>query len=194
MGEYGHKALLPWPDKPLVAHQVDTLEAAGFDDIIVVTGAKGEEVAEATPGAATIVHNEAWQTGRSGSIAAGARAVPDDAGAILVVAVDQPLSPRVLDALRPAFGAPVVQPADETDGPGHPVIIGGEQLNSLRTIESESEGLRSLVRRLRPDGEVVTVEELPHWDLNTPEAYEKARQSLESTASQRDQPNQTSSS
>jgi len=181
MADYGHKALLPWRGQPLVAHQVRTLKSAGFDTVVVVTGADSDAVAGATPDEATIVHNQSWQSGRSGSIEAGADVIPDSAHAVLVVAVDQPLSPHILEALIPEAGAPVVQPVDDEHGAGHPVIMGGDQLSALRNIEQEPEGLRSLVRRLRPDGTMVPIDDLPHWDLNTPDAYERARAQCESS-------------
>ena len=178
MGELGHKALLDWGGRPLVAHQVETLRSAGFAPVVVVTGSEADAVADATPEGAEVVHNAEWQSGRSRSIAAGAEAVPDDVEAVLVVAVDQPVSARVLEQLRPAAGQPVVQPLDEQRGPGHPAILGGDHLGALRRLEEQPQGLRSLVRRLRPRGTMVPVEELPHWDLNTPEAYRRARASL----------------
>ncbi len=181
MADYGHKALLPWRGKPLVAHQVHALKSTGFDTVVVVTGANSDAVAGATPDGATLVHNQDWQSGRSGSIKTGAETIPDSARAVLVVAVDQPLSPRILEALIAEAGAPVVQPVDDEHGAGHPVILGGNQLDSLRNIEQEPEGLRSLVRRLRPDGKMVPVADLPHWDLNTPDAYERARDEIESS-------------
>lgn len=173
-----HKALLPWRGEPLVAHQVQSLQQAGFDTIVVVTGAEGEAVGEAVPEGAMVVHNADWETGRSGSIEAGAAAVPNSAEAVLVVAADQPLSTRVLEQLVGYAGAPLVQPADD-EGAGHPVILGGGQLAALRNIRSEPEGLRTLVDRVRPEGQMVEVEELPHWDLNTPESYREAREGAE---------------
>jgi CTP:molybdopterin cytidylyltransferase MocA len=173
-----HKALLPWRGEPLVAHQVHSLQEVGFDTIVVVTGAEREAVGEAVPEGAVVVHNDDWETGRSGSIEAGAAAVPDAAEAILVVAVDQPLSARVLDQIVGHAGAPLVQPADD-EGAGHPVILGGGQLEALRNIRREPEGLRTLVDRVRPEGQMVQVDELPHWDLNTREAYLEAREGAE---------------
>jgi CTP:molybdopterin cytidylyltransferase MocA len=178
MAEYGHKALLPWSGKPLIAHQVETLREAGFDQVVVVTGAEANVVSEATPDGARVLYHADWSSGRSGSIEAGAEVLPNDVRAVLVVAVDQPLSSDVLQQLVPAAGAPVVQPVDEEHGAGHPVIIGGEHLGALRDLKEEPEGLRSLVRRLRPSGEMVSVDDLPHWDLNTPDDYEQARATL----------------
>ncbi len=173
-----HKALLAWRGEPLVAHQVHTLREAGFEPVIVVTGAEGEAVGEAVPEGAVRVHHAGWRSGRSGSIAAGAAAVPDSARAVLVVAVDQPLVAEVLGELVEYAGEPLVQPVDEA-GAGHPVVLGGGQLEALREIESEPEGLRTLVDRVRSEGRMVEVEGLPHRDLNTREAYLEARREAE---------------
>lgn len=169
-----HKALLPWGGRPLVAHQTEILDEAGFEPL-VVTGAEGEAVASGTPSFAETVRNSNWQRGRSGSIETGAAAVADGVEAVLVVAVDQPLVPDVLDRLVVHAGDAVVQPVDPSGRPGHPVVLGGGQLEKLRNLEREPEGLRSLVRRLRPEGTMVEIEDLPHWDLNDPEAYGRAR-------------------
>ena len=182
MGD-AHKATVDWGGVPLVTHQVQTLADAGFDPIVVVTGAEGESVAGAVPKNGKVVHNQEWQSGRSRSIAKGADALPDGVDAILVVAVDQPLDSDVLHRLVEHAGAPLVQPADD-DGAGHPVILGGEHLNALRRIEQEEQGLRSIVDRARPDGTMVTFDSLAHWDLNTPEAYRSSRASFERTDSE----------
>ena len=174
MDDYGHKALLDWQGRPLVAHQVETLTEVGFARIVVVTGAESEAVADATPDQATLVHNGRWETGRSSSIRVGAEALSEGPDAVLVVAVDQPLSVRVVEKLLPQAGAPVVQPVDEQNRPGHPVVLGGEQVGALRNIEKQPEGLRSLVRGLRPEGTLIPVENLSDWDLNTPRDYRAA--------------------
>jgi len=180
-----HKALLPWRGQPLVAHQVESLRAAGFGRAVVVVGSQAAAVEEATPEAATVVYNGEWRTGRSSSIRAGAEAVPDESAAVLVVAVDQPLVPDVLEELVPRAGAPLVQPVDAEGAHGHPVVLGGDQLGDLRDLSEEGEGLRSLVRELRSSGVLVEVDELPHWDLNTPEAYRRARRRAADRPSER---------
>jgi CTP:molybdopterin cytidylyltransferase MocA len=178
-----HKALLDWGGRPLVTHQVECLTDAGFDPIVVVTGAESTSLANAVPPEGRVVHNPDWKVGRSRSIAAGANALPDDADAVLVVAVDQPIEPDVLSRLVEHAGASLVQPADDA-GAGHPVILGGQYLDALRGIEQEEHGLRSIVDRARHDGIMVTFDELPHWDLNTPEAYRSSRPSSEQTDSE----------
>lgn len=170
-----HKALLSWRGEPLVAHQVRTLSEAEFAPIVVVTGAESKVVAAATPNEATVVDHSDWRAGRSSSIEAGADALPDEPCSILVVGVDQPLSSRVLARLVEHAGDSLVEPVDESGRPGHPVLLGGEYVRALRTIRERPEGLRSLVRALRSRGTTVMVEGLPHWDLNDPEAYLRAR-------------------
>ncbi|MFB6262827.1 MAG: hypothetical protein ABEL76_04270, partial [Bradymonadaceae bacterium] len=69
---------------------------------------------------------------------------------------------------------PLVQPVDAGGHPGHPVILGGGKLSRLRDLRREPEGLRSLVRSLRPEGTLIPVEGLPRWDLNDPDDYRRA--------------------
>lgn len=171
-----HKALLEWCGRTLVAHQVHSLREAGFSPVIVVTGAQADDVEAAVPEYATLVRNEAWRTGRSGSIEAGAKAVPDDAPAILVVAVDQPLEPDVVAALVPHAGDALVQPVDSTGRPGHPVLLGPDALEDLQRATHVTEGLRNVVASRRDHATYVEVDALPHWDLNTPESYQHARE------------------
>ena len=163
------KALVPWPPGspdalPLLRFQLQQL--AGFRDVVVVTGAESLEhqVFEAP---ARRVHNPDWASGRSSSLEVGARALPDDAAWLLIAAIDQPLVPEVIDALLAAPG----------DGPhipihagrrGHPVLLPGRLLGSLRTVSTWPEGLRSLVRSEDPTLVPVDTPAI-HLDLNTPE-------------------------
>lgn len=169
-----HKALLAWRDTTLVAHQVGCLHAAGFEPVVVVVGSEADKVRAAVPEGAQAVYNAEWARGRSGSIEAGASALPDELDAILVVGVDQPLTSAVLDRLVPHAGAPLVEPVDPSGNPGHPVLLGAEHLPALQSLHEQPEGLRSLVHTLRPRGVQVRVPELRHWDLNSPEDYRRA--------------------
>lgn len=74
----GHfKLLLPWRATTVLGQVVATLEAAGLNQIVVVTGHRHEEIAEAlrtTP--ARLVFNPAYETGEMlSSIQAGLRAL-----------------------------------------------------------------------------------------------------------------------
>jgi CTP:molybdopterin cytidylyltransferase MocA len=113
------------------------------------------------------VDNPGWASGRSSSLEVGARALPDDAAWILVVAIDQPLDPEVVGAL---LAAPEDGPnlPIHAGRPGHPVLLPGRLLTSLRTLSNWPEGLRSLVRSEVPTLVPVDTPAI-HLDLNTPE-------------------------
>lgn len=172
------KALVDWGGRPLVAHQAATL--AGFRDVAVVVGAEADRVMTAAPLAAParyVVH-PGWAAGRSSSLEAGARALPDDAGAVLVCAVDQPLTARTVDALLAAFDPATHDLAQPLAGgrPGHPLLLAGRLLAELRRASAHPTGLRDIVRAARPRALLVPVDDPGvHADLNTPEALATAR-------------------
>ena len=92
------KPLLPWvgatDGEPslLIDYQVRELAAAGVDDIVVVLGHEAAELRPHVPPEARVASNEAYREGRASSLRAGAAALPDDAGPIAVLGVDQALA------------------------------------------------------------------------------------------------------
>jgi len=147
------KALLELtPGGPnLIEHQASQL--CGFHSVTVVTGAHALSAYIASP--ATELHHAGWASGRQGSIAAAARAIAAmphaaEIRAILVVAVDQPLTARVLDALLNSIDSAVfelpVAPTYNGRG-GHPLILPASLLADLCRLDTEPEGLRSLLAR-----------------------------------------------
>lgn len=188
-----HKALLPWGAGPLVAHQVRTLAArlgGSRASIVVVVGARGDEVARAVPPPGLVVVNERWREGRSTSLAAGLRALQQleqleqleqghrgRSEAVLVVAVDQPLHAAtvaaLLDAFDPARHALAVPSYQGRRG--HPVVLSARLWSELVRVEDEPEGLRTIVRRHASQRLEVPVGHPVRWDLNTPEDYARAR-------------------
>ena len=88
------KALLPWHGRPLIEHQIDTLRAAGVQDVKVSGDRPGY------PG----VPDPLPHAGPVGGIAGVAAACPD--GSLLVVPVDMPrLQPALLARLCEAPSA-----------------------------------------------------------------------------------------
>jgi molybdenum cofactor cytidylyltransferase len=75
MGRF--KLTLPWGDRTVIGQVIATLEAAGIEEIVVVTGHRGDAVAEALVGTgAHIVHNPEYASGEMlSSIKVGVRAV-----------------------------------------------------------------------------------------------------------------------
>ena len=167
------KALLPWGGVPLVRHQVDLLAAQpAVDPVIVVVGALLDEVQatlDSTP--ARVVTNPRFREGRATSLAAGARALKGRPTSVLVVSVDQPLAPELLDPLVTAWQAEpdaLLRPTFAGRS-GHPLIVPAAVVPELEQVTEATQGLRAVVTRHRHRLRSVPVEsELAVLNLNTP--------------------------
>jgi molybdenum cofactor cytidylyltransferase len=186
------KALLPWRGGTLLEYQVAELRAAGVDDVVVVLGHGAEALRPHVPPEARVVVNEAYRDGRASSLRAGAAALPDSAGPIVVLGVDQPRPREVVRRLLEAqarSGAPITVPVSDGHR-GHPAVLSGALLPELRAATEEAQGLRGVIEAHAPE-----VHELPfillqhesmasepdltalmvRIDINTLEEYEDAR-------------------
>jgi molybdenum cofactor cytidylyltransferase len=84
------KQLLSLAGEPLVARAVRLALGLSPTSTVVVTGAHAEAVRQAMHGLPVMVaHHAEWRAGLGGSIAAGARSLPDDVDAILIILCDQ---------------------------------------------------------------------------------------------------------
>ncbi len=138
------KALVDYRGQPLLGHQLAALE--GFGQRIVVLGSAAAAIRAALDlEAATVVENPDWRSGRSGSLRCGFGAVHDDARAMLVVGVDQPLDSDVIEALLGTFDPPSHAFAIPlVDGRrGHPIVFAAALLQALREL-GDDETLRGL--------------------------------------------------
>lgn len=87
----GPKALVRLDGEPLVARALRLLATVCPAGVVVVTGAGGEEAWTAASNAVPSVrraHNPGWAAGLGGSVAAGIRALPEAAVAVLVLPCD----------------------------------------------------------------------------------------------------------
>ena len=176
------KALLPWGGVPLVRHQVDLLAAQpAVDQLIVVVGALVDEVQatlDSTP--ARVVTNPRFREGRATSLAAGARALKGRPTSVLVVSVDQPLAPELLDPLVTAWQAEpdaLLRPTFAGRS-GHPLIVPADVVPELAQVTEATQGLRAVVTRHRHRLRSVPVEsELAVLNLNTPADFAAAEPS-----------------
>ena len=64
-----HKLLTHLQGKPIVSHVIDAARAAGFEEVIVVSGAI--DLTELVPDDVTLLHNELWAEGQATSLQAG---------------------------------------------------------------------------------------------------------------------------
>jgi CTP:molybdopterin cytidylyltransferase MocA/SAM-dependent methyltransferase len=124
----GGKLLAPLEGRPILQHVLERLEAADFDDVVVVVGADADAVEDKIDaGTARLVVNPTPDQGLSSSLKVGIDALTDDVDAALITLGDQPLlPPRAVRALLDAEvvpGRPIVVPV-YGDGAGrNPVLV-----------------------------------------------------------------------
>lgn len=166
----GPKALAVTSGRTWIEIAVRLLHEAGLDEIVVVLGARHEEVRPLVPGGiagVSVLVNPAWREGRTGSLQQGIRAIVAEAAAgghgagvpprgLLVHQVDFPeVRSGTIRALRDAF----VAPAPNDPGPercifvpieggrrGHPILLGRDLWPEICALGPD-EPLHGVVRR-----------------------------------------------
>ena len=181
------KPLLPWEGGTLLAYQVRELVAAGVEDIIVVLGHQAESIRPSVPQSARAVVNGAYREGRASSLRAGAAALPDGAGPIVVLNVDQPRPRDVTRTLLDAHvdsGSAITVPVSGARR-GHPTVLDGALLDELRAASEDEQGLRGIIARHENDIHKIESQPVVLLDINTPIEYQEARETFrsESTSS-----------
>ncbi len=172
------KPLLPWFGATLVERQVEALLRAGVADVFVVTGHRADEVCAHLHGAhVQAVFNPYYRQGKSTSVKAGLAALPPDAQAIALLAVDQPRPVWLIRCILESHAATkalITCPSYARRG-GHPIVFDRSLVEELKGISEERQGIRVVLRAHA--GEINWVEvdtALARLDLNTPEAYQEA--------------------
>lgn len=109
---------------PWCAKAVDTLVAAGCEDVVVVLGALGEAAVHLVPPRAEVVLAREWAQGPSASLRAGL-ASAGEAEVAVVTLVDLPdLEPGAVARVLAQAGPDTVVRATYDGHPGHPVVVG----------------------------------------------------------------------
>lgn len=147
-----NKLLAPFDGTALVARVVQTLAAAGIEDIVAVTGCDAEAIAAALTGhRVRCVHNARWEAGMGGSIAVGVAALAADVRGALLVPGDMPLlAAETVGALAGRFAAArgerIVFAADAAGAQRNPVIWPRRFFAELRALPPAAGG-KELLRR-----------------------------------------------
>ena len=178
------KALLPWQGSTLIQYQVESLQEAGVDQVVVVVGHRWEEVeapVRGQPGVETVV-NPDYKQGKTTSIKTGLSRVSPSAQAVLVLAVDQPRPVSILKSLLDVHlerGNLITCP--EYGGHrGHPFIFSATLMSELAAITEEGQGLREVVDRHRADTYRMAVDNpIVNADMNSPEDLKEAERLFE---------------
>jgi CTP:molybdopterin cytidylyltransferase MocA len=139
------KALVELDGEPLVRRGVRLLAQAGCGPVVVVVGARADEVRPLCEGA-QVVEAADWSTGMAASLHAGLAAL--DADACVVALVDQPLvTPAAVERLRAAHRDGAVAAVATYDGrPRNPVLLDRSVWDEVAQAADGDEGARSWLR------------------------------------------------
>ncbi len=172
------KLLLDWEGRPVIRRSVETLAAAGIEDLLVVVGPAHADVETALAGLpvrfAVNAHPEA---GQAGSVVAGLRALAPGTIAALFALGDQPtVPPEVIPALARAFregGRPIAAPRYRGVR-GNPVLFAASVFPELLALTGDH-GARAVVDTDASRVTLVDFDIAMPPDLDTPEDYERLR-------------------
>ncbi|MGV9213496.1 nucleotidyltransferase family protein [Micromonospora sp. RB23] len=146
------KALLPYRGRLLVEHAAEILTAAGCQPVVVVLGARADEVRARTR-LPDVVVNADWASGMGSSLRAGLDALTSSpAAAVVVTLVDQPdLTPEAVRRVARDATASALVMATYADGRrGHPVLLGRDHWPGVAEAATGDRGARDYLRTHGP--------------------------------------------
>jgi molybdenum cofactor cytidylyltransferase len=166
------KPLLPWGRQTVIESCVNYLRTGGAETIIVVLGHRAEEVRTRLRDLPlTFALNPDSNTEMNASIAAGLKALPATARAVLIALADYPaVPPSVVSSLLAEWqtGSQLLIPTWQNRG-GHPVLIDLdfraelEQLDPTRGLKALFQSHLDQVKRLPVDSPYIA-RDLDTWD------------------------------
>jgi CTP:molybdopterin cytidylyltransferase MocA len=148
-GDARPKVLHPFRGQPLLTWPLAALCEGGMDRVVVVLGARADEVAAGVDfGEAQVVRCADWAEGLSASVRAGVRAAAEGrAEAVVIALADQPLldaravarliaarAPSQLDAVRATYAGV----------PGHPMLLESATFVAVERLRGDA-GARALL-------------------------------------------------
>lgn len=144
------KALVRHKGQLFVEQATDVLHAAGCTPVVVVLGARSEEVrTTAALTGSSLVDNPDWRTGMGSSLRVGLSELAEtDATAVVILPVDTPgvtaaAVRRLVDLATPDALARATY-----DGvPGHPVLIGRDRWADVAELAEGDEGARPYLKQ-----------------------------------------------
>jgi molybdenum cofactor cytidylyltransferase len=172
------KQLLPWGDKKLLQHVVDSVLDSAVDQVIVVLGHEAERIgALIGDRPVQVVVNEEWRGGQSSSLRAGLQVLPQSCDACLFVLADQPrITPQLMNSLLDRYRrtlAPIVAPF-HLGRRGNPVLFARTLFRELLDMRGD-EGGRQVLEGHESQVEMVEVQDPDLFlDIDTMEDYEQA--------------------
>jgi molybdenum cofactor cytidylyltransferase len=146
-----NKLLIDFDGRPMLRVVAETiLDVERFRELVVVTGYDPPAIEQALGGLPVrYAHNDAWEKGMGGSIAAGIAALSEACTGAAIVPGDMPfLTAELLDRLATAFeksgGSAVVFPATDSGEQRNPVVWPRRFFGPLGRLQGR-EGGKSLL-------------------------------------------------
>jgi len=166
------KQLLPYGDRTLLGHALETARRCGFDQLVVPIGGAADEVRERVDFAgAQVVVNDAYGQGCSSSIAAAVDAVDARCEVLVLLLGDQPgVTPATVRALLDGRGDAPLAVCRYDDGRGHPLAFDRSVFAQLADLHGDKGVWRLLDERAGDVIDVPIAGNVP-LDVDTPEDY-----------------------
>ena len=167
------KQLLPYGERTLLDHTVQTARECGFDQLVVPIGGASDEVRERVDLAgADVVVNYDYGQGCSSSIAAALQTVDARCDVLVLMLGDQPgVTPAIVRALIDGRGDAPLAVCRYDDGRGHPIAFERRIFSELVDLHGDKGVWRLLDRRAGEVVEVRVAGNVP-LDVDTPEDYQ----------------------
>lgn len=172
-GRFGdpNKLLADLDGTPLVEHAVRTLQEAGLNPVIVVTGYQSQQVTDAVAHLdITIVENPDYEAGHGSTVATGMAHVPQDREGVVIALGDMPfVDPKTIATLLRAHAAGLgsVLAAAYQGARGNPVLFDAAHFDALRSLSGDTGG-KSLIRTVNDAVLVETGDPGVLRDVDTP--------------------------
>ena len=167
------KQLLPFGDRTLLEHTLDTARACNFNQLVVPIGGAADEVRERVDlTGAEVVVNYAYGSGCSSSIAAALSAVDPRCEVLVLMLGDQPgVTPATVQALLDGRDDAPLAVCRYDDGRGHPLAFDRSVFAQLADLHGDKGVWRLLDERAEDVVDVPIAGAVP-LDVDTPEDYE----------------------
>ncbi len=167
------KQLLPYGERTLLDHTLDTARHCGFDQLVVPIGGAADEVRERVDfRGAEVVVNYAYGEGCSSSIAAALGAVDPRCEVLVLMLGDQPgVTPATVQALLDGRGDAPLAVCRYDDGRGHPLAFDRSVFGQLADLHGDKGVWRLLDQRAGDVVDVPIAGTVP-LDVDTPEDYQ----------------------
>jgi molybdenum cofactor cytidylyltransferase len=167
------KQLLPYGDRTLLEHTLDTARACNFNQLVVPIGGAADEVRERVDlTGAEVVVNYAYGSGCSSSIAAALSAVDPRCEVLVLMLGDQPgVTPATVQTLLDGRGDAPLAVCRYDDGRGHPLAFDRSVFAQLADLHGDKGVWRLLDERAGDVVDVPVPGPVP-LDVDTPEDYE----------------------